>query len=73
MKVAARVNDRGFLAKLETEPFNAESFANARMLAFRIVAPALSLWSIECNASLINIYRVQIIEQSTKSRVHECL
>jgi hypothetical protein len=60
-------NSRGFVAKIETGPFKAQDFADARIIAFRMFAPLLSLWSIECNIPM-SIYRTDVIEQATSSR-----
>ena len=60
-------NSRGFVAKFKTDPFQARDLADARRIAFRTLAPLLSLWSIECNIP-ISIYRMDIIEQATSSR-----
>ncbi len=60
-------NSRGFVAKFETDPFQARDLADARRIAFRTLAPLLSLWSIECNIPM-SIYRTDVIEQATSSR-----
>ena len=60
-------NSRGFVAKFETDPFQARDLADARRIAFRTIAPLLSLWSIECNIPM-SIYRTDVIEQATSSR-----
>jgi hypothetical protein len=67
-----RTNDRGFLAKIETQAFQAQNFNEARQLAFRMVAPQLSFWSIECNIPM-SIYRIDLIEVATESRQIDCV
>jgi hypothetical protein len=35
-------NSRGFIAKIETDLFQAQNFDDARQIAFRMIAPTLS-------------------------------
>jgi hypothetical protein len=67
LRAALKRNTRKFLAKVETDPFPAQNFADARRLAFKMVAPMLSQWSVDANVPL-SIYRTDIIELATNSR-----
>ncbi|MDX2038052.1 MAG: SEC-C metal-binding domain-containing protein [Isosphaeraceae bacterium] len=60
-------NSRGFIAKIHTETFIAQSFSDARTVAFQKLAPFLSVLSIEHNTP-IDIYRIDVLEHATGSR-----
>lgn len=50
-------NNAGFLGKIESEPFRANSFSDAEEKAYRALAPSLSNWSVHLDIPL-NIYQV---------------
>lgn len=60
-------NDRGFLGKLESEPFNANSFNDAELKAYRAIASSLSLWSVHLDIPL-HIVQVESAELRTGNR-----
>lgn len=68
LRAAVKRNSHNFMAKIETDPFLAKDFADARQIAFRMMAPMLSYWSIETNSQL-SIYRTDVIELATESRL----
>ena len=39
-------NERGFLGKIVSEPFNANGFSDAELKAYRALVPTLSNWSV---------------------------
>jgi hypothetical protein len=59
-------NDRGFLAKIESEPFQADEFGDAALRAMRAVAPALSSMSA-CLDVPANIYQLHVVELRTNT------
>jgi hypothetical protein len=67
LHASVRCNDKGFVEKIETDPFPAQSLEEARKFAFRLLAPMLGHWCIECNLP-ISIYRTDVIELSTETR-----
>ena len=50
-------NDAGFLGKIESAPFRANSFSDAEEKAYRAVAPSLSNWAAHLDIPL-NVYQV---------------
>jgi len=59
-------NERGFLAKIESEPFQAAEFGDAALRALRAVAPALSSMSA-CLDVPANIYQLHVVELRTNT------
>jgi hypothetical protein len=57
-------NEAGFLGKIESEPFNAQSFQDAQGKAFQAIAPALSNISFFLDVPL-NIYQTDVVEMRT--------
>jgi hypothetical protein len=60
-------NEKGFLAKIESQPFDANDFEDAEQKAFRAVAPSLSNWSVHLDIPL-NIQQIDTIELHTEAR-----
>lgn len=50
-------NEAGFLAKIESAPFNANSFSDAEEKAYRAIASSLSNWAAHLDIPL-NVYQV---------------
>jgi methylamine utilization protein MauJ len=57
-------NDRGFLGKVESEPFEADGFQDAERKAYRALATSLSNWSIHLDIPL-SIFQVESMELRT--------
>jgi hypothetical protein len=60
-------NDKGFLGKLESEPFQANSFNDAELRAYRAIAPSLSNWSAHLDIPL-HVLQVESTEIRTENR-----
>jgi hypothetical protein len=60
-------NERGFLGKLESDPFPASSFNDAERLAYRALVPTLSHWSVQLDIPL-NTYKVESTEERTGNK-----
>ncbi len=61
-------NTKGFLGKIESQPFEADSFGEAQQKAHRAVSPFLSDWSIHLDIPL-HIYRIEATELRTLGKV----
>ncbi len=66
IRVLLKRNRNGFFAKIETDPFPAKNFADAKRIAYEMIAPTLSQWSTEANVPLV-VYRTDAIELATES------
>jgi hypothetical protein len=45
-------NEKGFLGKVVSEPFNADDFSDAEQKAYRALVPSLSTWSVHLDIPL---------------------
>jgi len=59
-------NDKGFLGKIETEPFHAEHFGNAALLALQAFSPTLSALSAYHDVP-VHIYQMDVVELRTNT------
>jgi hypothetical protein len=59
-------NEKGFLAKIESEPFQAASFGDAALRSLHAVGPALSNMSA-CLDVPANIYQIHVVELRTNT------
>lgn len=57
-------NERGFLGKFESEPFDANGFQDAERKAYRALATSLSDWSVHLDIPLY-IHQVESVELRT--------
>jgi methylamine utilization protein MauJ len=57
-------NEAGFLAKIESAPFSANSFSDAEEKAYRAIAPSLSNWAAHLDIPL-NVYQVDSLHVPT--------
>jgi hypothetical protein len=60
-------NERGFLGKIESDPFLANGFSDAEQKAYRALAPSLSYWSAELDIPL-SVYQIESVESATSNR-----
>lgn len=60
-------NERGFLGKIESDPFTANTFNEAEQKAFRALVPSLSYWSSELDIPL-SVYQVESTELTTGNK-----
>lgn len=60
-------NERGFLGKIQSDPFVADGFSDAEQKAYRALVPSLSFWSSELDIPL-NVYQVESAEVSTGNK-----
>ncbi|MDQ1593261.1 MAG: hypothetical protein QOG71_3888 [Pyrinomonadaceae bacterium] len=59
-------NDKGFLGKVESEPFDASDFSNAALQAHHAIAPAFSNMSVYLDVP-VHIFQMDVIEMRTGS------
>lgn len=62
-----RANEKGFLGRIESDPFYASSFNDAEQKAHRALLPSLSYWSAELDIPL-NLYQVESTECGTGNK-----
>jgi methylamine utilization protein MauJ len=60
-------NDKGFLGKIESDPFPAASFRDAEEKAYRALLPSLSYWSAELDIPL-SVYQIESTESATANK-----
>jgi hypothetical protein len=60
-------NDKGFLSKIESDAFNANTFTDAEQKAYRALVPSLSYWSAELNIPL-SVHQIESTECSTGNK-----
>jgi methylamine utilization protein MauJ len=60
-------NEKGFLGKIESDPFAANTFNEADQKAFRALVPSLSYWSAELDIPL-SVYQVESTEITTGNK-----
>lgn len=60
-------NERGFLGKIESDPFHADSFRDAEQKAYRALVPSLSYWSAELDIPL-HVYQIESMENTTGNK-----
>jgi hypothetical protein len=60
-------NEKGFLGKVESDPFHANSFNDPEQKAYRAIVPSLSYWSAELDIPL-SIYQVESLEVPTENK-----
>ena len=60
-------NPEGYLAKIESEPFEAQSFEDAHSRAYHLLAPILSRFSAELDIP-VHVCQTLVIEQATAGR-----
>jgi len=54
-------NEKGYLGKIESEPFQANGAEDARQKAYRALAPTLSNWSVHLDIPM-NISQIDVLE-----------
>jgi hypothetical protein len=54
-------NEKGYLGKIESEPFQANGAEDARQKAYRALAPTLSNWSVHLDIPM-NIFQTDVLE-----------
>jgi len=59
-------NERGFLGKLDSEPFDAKSFNDAELKAHRAIASSLSHWAVHLDIPL-HVVQVESAELRTEN------
>jgi hypothetical protein len=60
-------NESGYLASIESDPFQANTFSDAEQKAYRALVPSLSYWSAELDIPL-SIYQIESTECSTGNK-----
>jgi hypothetical protein len=60
-------NDGGFLGKIVSDPFHAETFHDAEQKAYRALVPSLSYWSAELDTPL-NVNQIESAEGATGNK-----
>jgi len=57
-------NEKGFLGKIESEPFDASDHRDAKRKAYQLLAPVLSKWSVSMEVPVV-VYEIESIELGT--------
>jgi hypothetical protein len=60
-------NERGFLGKIESDPFRADGFSDAEQKAYRALVPSLSYWSAELDIPL-SVSHIESTESATGNK-----
>lgn len=60
-------NEKGFLGKVESDPFPANGFQDAEHKAYRALVPSLSYWSAELDIPL-SIHKIDSTESATGNK-----
>jgi len=60
-------NERGFLGKIDSDPFHAAGFNDAEQKGYRALLPSLSYWSAELDIPL-NVFQVESTEVATGNK-----
>ena len=60
-------NERGFLGRVESDPFQADGFNDAEQKGYRALVPSLSYWSAELDIPL-NVSQVESTECATGNK-----
>jgi hypothetical protein len=59
-------NDQGYLAKIQSDPFEAINFEDAESKAYHLLAPILSSFSAELDIPM-SVFQVFVVEQNTSA------
>lgn len=66
-RFTGHANEKGFLGKIESDPFLADGFNDAEQKGYRALVPSLSFWSSELDIPL-NVHQVESTEVSTGNK-----